>query len=119
MKKVVLIDPCEEFLNDEKEIMESFNEVKCIAFTDSLKAREYLKNNTDVDLLITDYMMPNLTGLDVIKSVMQRKNEQIKFVVLSDENPKIMEELLKLNELDTIVRLEYKTNCWFLLTILE
>jgi len=40
---------------------------------DGIKALEVLKNNS-VDLIITDYVMPNMNGLDLIKTVKNDKN---------------------------------------------
>ena len=43
-------------------------------FTDSIEAREYVRNNP-VDVLLTDIMMPRLTGLDMVRMLLAEKPE--------------------------------------------
>jgi len=41
-------------------------DLKVISFSDSLKAFEFITNN-EVDIIFTDYMMPDMNGLELIK----------------------------------------------------
>ena len=74
--RVVLIDDSRSFLARVKEIIEH---QRCIvlAFTDAREAMKAIPS-FDADIIITDYEMPDLTGLQVIHEL--RKNSDLKAV---------------------------------------
>ena len=62
---------------------------------DGLEAIQLLEKNR-YDLLIVDYMMPGLTGLEVIEKVRNElKNEQLKIMMLTAKSQQKDEEAAK------------------------
>ena len=73
MMNILLAEDEPPILRDLKGLIESFStEYKVsLTATDGKQALECLKQNTDVDLLITDIQMPVINGLDLIESVLK------------------------------------------------
>ncbi len=61
--------------------------------TDGLEGMEVIKNQTDLNLIISDLHMPNLDGLSMCKRI---KNENIEtapiLMVTTEANPKLKKE---------------------------
>lgn len=55
-------------------------EADITVLSDSTAARDYIKTNS-VDLLITDYMMPHFTGLDLIKTMSEFQSTGLSILV--------------------------------------
>ena len=75
--------------NDEKDILELFTEYlssngfNTLSFQNPLDALEYFyKNPNNCSLIITDYKMPQMKGLDLIKKI-KDTNFTIKTIVIS------------------------------------
>jgi two-component system, NarL family, nitrate/nitrite response regulator NarL len=69
-------------------------EVKDVAST-GMQALELIKKN-DYDILVTDYEMPGLTGIELIK-IARSAQPEIKIIVLSmHDDPAVVRELLRL-----------------------
>jgi DNA-binding NtrC family response regulator len=76
-------------VEDEKDILELFTEYlssngfNTISFQNPLDALEYFyKNTNNCSLVITDYKMPQMSGLDLIKKI-KDTNCKIKTIVIS------------------------------------
>ncbi|MCX5811439.1 MAG: ATP-binding protein [Proteobacteria bacterium] len=81
-ERIMLVD-------DEKQIASAFLDIltileyKVTIFTDSLLALETLRSHSaDFDLLITDYTMPNLTGIEIAEK-MEESNINIPVILCS------------------------------------
>lgn len=74
MYKVIVIDDEEQIREGLRMYIETMGEdfAVCEDFESGEKAIEYLKNN-DVDVVITDVRMSNVTGIDVIKFIFENK----------------------------------------------
>ena len=84
----ILLDGIKSLINTIPEF-----EVKDVAFT-GMQALELLKKN-NYQILITDYEMPGLTGLELIKAARATQPE-IKVIVLSmHDDPAVVRELLR------------------------
>lgn len=84
----ILLDGIRSLINNIPEF-----EVKDIAAT-GMQALEFLKKN-NYEILITDYEMPGLTGLELIKAARAAQPE-IKVIVLSmHDDPSVVRELLR------------------------
>jgi two-component system, LytTR family, response regulator len=65
----VIVDDEQGSLNDLKSNLDLLPEIKILFITTKpLEAKTFIENN-EVDLLVTDLQMPNMTGLDLHKSV--------------------------------------------------
>ena len=77
-KYILLVD-------DEKDILDLFteyltsNELKIISFQNSIEALNFLNGNiNNCSLVITDYSMPQMSGLDFIKHI---RNIDVNFII--------------------------------------
>jgi response regulator RpfG family c-di-GMP phosphodiesterase len=78
-------------VDDEKDILDLFTEYlssngfNTISFQNSLDALEYFyQNQSNCSLVITDYKMPQISGIDLIKKIREKDtNCKIKTVIIS------------------------------------
>jgi signal transduction histidine kinase/CheY-like chemotaxis protein len=102
-ERIMLVD-------DEKQIASAFLDIltileyKVTIFTDSLLALETLRNHsTDFDLLITDYTMPNLTGIEIAEK-MKESNLNIPVILCSGYVHQDIEEASRKAGISEILR---------------
>ena len=86
-KKVILL------VDDEKDVLNLFYEYlhnfgyKTISFDNPLEALRYLEDNnvSNCSLIITDYKMPQMNGIDLIKKIREKygSNLQVKIMLVS------------------------------------
>ncbi|OGI06349.1 MAG: hypothetical protein A2Y40_00475 [Candidatus Margulisbacteria bacterium GWF2_35_9] len=61
-------------------------------FIDPIKALEYIKNNRDkVDILLTDFMMPQMNGLQLVEET-KKINSSIRTIILTGYCKEIEDE---------------------------
>jgi len=90
---VLLVDDHRILLEGVKNLIELPFEVTATA-TSAEEAIQYLKED-DFDIIITDYEMPGLSGLELIKAAKAAQTE-IKVIVLSmHDDPSVVKELLR------------------------
>ena len=78
-------------VEDEKDILELFTEYlssngfNTISFQNPLDALDYFyKNPNNCSLIITDYKMPQMSGIDLLKKIKEKDtNSKIKAIVIS------------------------------------
>lgn len=71
---IVIVDD-EEAITSLMEINLSKQQYRVRPFTDSVKCLKYLKTTEErIDLVITDYAMPNISGMDILTAVKERDN---------------------------------------------
>lgn len=80
MKKILFVDDDENILLVLKYMLKNYNFNLDIC-NDSNEALQ-LALKEDFDLIITDYMMPNLNGIELIKIIKKSKNNPL-FVLIS------------------------------------
>lgn len=81
-ERILLVDDEDILIDMNKRYLERFG-YKVTSFSDSLTALTYFQQNSDsFDIVVTDMTMPNLTGLDLIREIMQIK-PNIKTVLCS------------------------------------
>jgi len=110
MKKhsVLLVDDHRILLEGVKSLIQDPFEVKATAASGH-EAIELLKNQ-EFDVLITDYQMPELTGLELVK-VARAAQPDIKIIVLSmHDDPAIVKELLRSGALGYILKKDTHKN---------
>jgi DNA-binding response OmpR family regulator len=78
-------------VDDERDILDLFTEYlssngfKTISFQNPMKALEYFyQNPTNCYLVITDYKMPQMSGIDFIKKIREKDSDcKIKIILIS------------------------------------
>ena len=78
-------------VDDEKDILDLFSEYlssngfNTLSFQNPLDALEYFyKNQSNCSLVITDYKMPQMSGIDLIKKIKEKDaNYEIKTIIIS------------------------------------
>jgi response regulator RpfG family c-di-GMP phosphodiesterase len=78
-------------IDDEKDILDLFNEYltsngfNTISFDNPIKAIKYFyQNPNNCSLVITDYKMPQMSGIDLIKKIKEKDtNYKIKTIIMS------------------------------------
>ena len=90
---VLLVDDHPILLEGMKNLLQKPFEATHVA-TSGLMALELIKT-TDFDLLITDYEMPGMTGLELVKAA-RKAQPDMKIIVLSmHDDPAVIKELLR------------------------
>ncbi|MFW6304535.1 MAG: response regulator [Candidatus Saliniplasma sp.] len=91
------------FIDDEKEILELFrafieteeNDMKIYTFSDPTSALSELKNN-DYDVAVSDYLMPEMSGLELLEKV-REKYDDIPFIIFTGKgNEEVAKKSLNL-----------------------
>ena len=78
-------------VDDEKDVLDLFSEYltsnsfNIISFDNPVKALEYFyKNTNNCSVVITDYRMPQMSGLDFLKKIREKDTDQnIKTIIVS------------------------------------
>jgi DNA-binding LytR/AlgR family response regulator len=97
--KCVLIDDEPMDLMALSELMSAYNEVEIVGkFQNSIEAKDFVINNK-VDILILDVEMPELNGLDFIKSI-----KNVEHVILISSNKTYAADSYDYNVTDYIVK---------------
>jgi len=110
MKKysVLLVDDHRILLEGVKNLIQDPFEVKATAAS-GREALELIKNQ-EFDILVTDYQMPELTGLELVKAA-QAAQPEIKIIVLSmHDDPSLIKELLRAGVLGYILKKDTHKN---------
>lgn len=95
MKKytVLLVDDHRILLDGIKNLLQEPYEVKAIA-SSGQEALELIKNH-DYDVLITDYEMPGINGLDLVKAMNTTQPEARVIVLSMHDDPSVIRELFR------------------------
>ena len=105
MYNVVLVDD-EEYILDALENSinwKQFNMNIPSRFSNAEEALEYTKHH-DVDLLITDIKMPNMTGIELIEQVKQINDETVYIILSAHDSFDYAIDALKLSVFDYVLK---------------
>ncbi len=99
--KVLLVDDSLAYLQYLSSLVENLRYQVLLA-KDGLEALEVLDKNTDISVIITDYVMPRMDGLELINAVRSRyKKEEISILGISmSDNRELIVRLLKMGAND-------------------
>ena len=92
MKKIIIVDDYKDFADMVREYVELRVNAECLAFYDSEQTLEYINNEKDVDILVTDYQMPKMNGFELAKQVLE-KSPTIKIIIWSGHDQITLEEV--------------------------
>ena len=112
MKKIVLIDDNKDYLEVLKEFIECNNKVKCITFSNPVEAYDYISTHDNIDIIITDYEMPGLNGVELAKKILEKFSNK-KIIISSGHDERILYKVIKKEGLDTQVAVICKDNINF------
>ena len=99
MKKhqILLIDDHKILLEGTQRLLSGLEAYQVTATASSGKQAIELLKSQDFDIMVTDYQLPDYSGLDIIK-VAHAINSDMKIIVLSmHDDPSVVRELLKAN----------------------
>jgi len=72
-----------------KSILNNFKNVEVIEAEDGISAMEYLKNHSNIDVMLLDWNMPNMNGDEVVEAVSKISNlSKMKIIMATTEGGK-------------------------------
>jgi diguanylate cyclase (GGDEF)-like protein len=94
--KVLVVDDSKTFVNKTIDLLNRYK-INALCAYDGEEALEILKNNKDIKIVLTDYLMPKLDGLELTKKIRTsyRKDELSIIVTSNDTSKKIPAKFLK------------------------
>lgn len=113
MRKVVYVDDYQDFAKEMGEFVSRFNNAECVTFNNPLEALSYLLENQDVDILITDYEMPQMNGFELAQKLI-KEDCKVRIIVSSGHDVRTLENIRKQYGLDGKIEVNTKTNIEFL-----
>ena len=91
--KIMIVDDDERALKVASEILRKSG-FQVVAFRDCDKAQDYYKlHHSDIDLLLLDFIMPKMNGLELYK-ILKHINNDIKVIVLTGYNEANVDQCL-------------------------
>ena len=108
MKNIVLVDDYKDFVKTVSEFIETTNNARCTGFTNPNEVVKYVIETTDnVDILITDYEMPQMNGLELAQKILML-NKGIRIIILSGYGKTELQNLCKKHGLSE--KIEVRSN---------
>ncbi len=94
--KVLVVDDSKSFVQKTVDLLKRYK-ISVLSAFDGEEAYEMLKENIDVKIVLTDYMMPKMNGLELTKKIRHHySKDQISIIVTSnDSSRKIPAKFLK------------------------
>ena len=101
--RVILAEDGDDHARIIKTILQR-NQIEVIHFKEGRSAYEYIKSNRDVKLLITDIMMPGMSGFELINLLKSESILPPTIVLISRQRDEDILEGLKLGVIDYITK---------------
>lgn len=103
--KVLVVDDSKTFLKQVSDLLNRYKLIPLCA-TNGEEALNILKENQDIKIVLTDYLMPKMNGLELIKRIRKiySKDELSVIVTSSDSSRKIPSKFLKLGANDFLYK---------------
>lgn len=94
--KILVVDDSKSFVNKTIDLLKRYKIIGLCAY-DGEEAYSVLKENSDVKIVLTDYLMPKMDGLELTKKIRRdySKDELSIIVTSNDTNKKIPAKFLK------------------------
>lgn len=94
--KVLVVDDSKTFVNKTVDLLNRYK-INALCAYDGIEAYETLLKNKDIKIVLTDYLMPNMNGLELTKKIRKdySKDELSIVVTSNDSSKKIPAKFLK------------------------
>lgn len=94
--KILVVDDSKSFVNKTIDLLNRYKIIGLCAY-DGEEAYKILKENTDIKIVLTDYLMPKMDGLELTKKIRRdySKDELSIIVTSNDTSKKIPAKFLK------------------------
>jgi len=94
--KVLVVDDSKTFVEKTVDLLNIYK-INALCAYDGIEAYETLLNNKDIKIVLTDYLMPNMNGLELTKKIRKdySKDELSIIVTSNDSSKKIPAKFLK------------------------
>lgn len=101
--QIIMVDNDRSFLRS-LEIVLGRNGHQVRAFSDSREALEFMRNQPteDIDAVVVDYLMPELTGIQLVRTVRSRLPDRCRIVLLTGHAEDIPDEELAQTRIDVL-----------------
>lgn len=103
--KVLVVDDSKTFLNQSMDLLKRYK-LMPLSATNGEDALKLLKENKDIKIVLTDYLMPKMDGLELTKKIRRdySKDELSIIVTSNDSSKKIPSKFLKLGANDFLYK---------------
>lgn len=103
--KILLVDDSKTFISKAMDLLLRYK-YNALYATDGKEAYEILKKNSDIKVILTDYLMPNMNGLELTKKIRTEysKDELSIIVTSNDKSRRIPAKFLKLGANDFLYK---------------
>lgn len=119
MKEIVLVDDDEVFLEIVKIYIEARKGFKCITFTNPEDALRYVLEEKGIHAVISDYEMPQMSGLTLAKTI-DEQLPTVKLIVISGhETNYLRKQALKAGVNENKIQLLCKSDIVDLVVLLD
>lgn len=94
--KILVVDDSKSFIEKTVALLKRYK-ISALSAFDGEEAYNILKSNSDIKIVLTDYMMPKMNGLELTKKIRyEHSKDEISIIVTSsDSNRKIPAKFLK------------------------
>lgn len=93
VKNIVVVDDNMQFAQTLIEFLRKPNKSECIAYTSPIAVKKHFADS-QVDILVTDYEMPEMTGCELAKEILE-KYPSTRVIIMSGHDTKYLEEICK------------------------
>jgi diguanylate cyclase (GGDEF)-like protein len=99
--KVLVVDDSKTFLKQANDLLEKYKLIPLLS-TNGEEALKILEDNNDIKIVLTDYLMPKMDGIELTRKIRSKysKDELSVIVTSSDSNSRIPSKFLKLGAND-------------------
>ena len=80
--KTLLLDDDKLYLNQAKTHLEKNKDIKCLTASSPQKGLDIFEQN-EIDVIVSDYEMPEMNGLEFLKIIRREKDDGIPFIVFT------------------------------------
>jgi len=84
LMQIIVVDDIPALTTMIEAILEHSGLTNYCSFNDPIEALEYVKNNEEISLIITDFQMPEMNGIELLKKAKEIK-KQIHGIIFSSD----------------------------------